>query len=584
MNLGFADVSASFSNMLQQASPSEAMLTLNDANAGRKMFGEKLDKTLKFTHRLENTHVISDHGDDPPVDVEKVSQFLSGKLGEKEGHQYVSALQSILLMLSNGKLEDISIDAAGLESLKKMLLEAGFKQADIEDAISTLSQDFDEEELSLDLVFDALFDLPFEPDATEVEETFLSPSESPFIESMLLSLGIPAEKIQEIMSLADKGETGVSLDVVIEELQKLQKSDFYTNPSYQVSKSDSPIGTLARAIGLKIDTDQPGTFSLNDIVRSLETLRQDKTQPIAEPQAQIAAVSEKPADLLNSLFKSLNIKQDIKQDGTSGRGIEFSTDKIQHSFENPFLMDGQDAAPKKGVFGAKILEFLKKGDVNGAVKEMEAILNGNAKDSPVPKNPLAEFREGLLKSAGSREKKMPDQSQGQVFETKTNESDPRVGLTKARPAAKPLPAYVTQQVGKSLVRAINQGENDLKIQLKPPELGRLLMTIDNTGNSMRVSIMTENHAAKEIITQNITELRTVLSNSGVNLERVEVDMSSDFRQSMADARQQAGQSGKRSGNKTRTGAGKGGAEGIDSTAGELSKLNLNHNGSVHLVA
>ena len=75
------------------------------------------------------------------------------------------------------------------------------------------------------------------------------------------------------------------------------------------------------------------------------------------------------------------------------------------------------------------------------------------------------------------------------------------------------------------------------------------MTIDNTGNSMKVSIMTENLAAKEILISNTNELRTVLSNSGVNLERVEVDMSSNFRQSMADARNQAGNFGKQNRNR-----------------------------------
>jgi len=76
-----------------------------------------------------------------------------------------------------------------------------------------------------------------------------------------------------------------------------------------------------------------------------------------------------------------------------------------------------------------------------------------------------------------------------------------------------------------------------------------MMTIDNSGNSMKVSIMTENHAAKDILASNVNELRTVLSNSGVNLEKFDVDMNSNFRQSMADARSQSGQSGKKNRNK-----------------------------------
>jgi len=261
--------------------------------------------------------------------------------------------------------------------------------------------------------------------------------------------------------------------------------------------------------------------------------------------------------------------------------VAFDTDKIKDKFENPFLMTQDNASSKKGLFGFEAGESVKKADLKGVFKEVAALLNSEGGDSSLPKDPLAAAKGSVQKFVGTREKAV-DQPQIQAVETKVSESEIKIELPKARPAAKPLPAYVTQQVGKSLVRAINQGENTLKIQLKPPELGRLMMTIDNTGNSMRVSIMTENHAAKEIITQNMTELRTVLSNSGVNLERFEVDMSSDFRQSMADARQQAGHSGKQGKNKGQAESGNGPSGGINETAGEM--IGLNQDGSVHLVA
>lgn len=145
--------------------------------------------------------------------------------------------------------------------------------------------------------------------------------------------------------------------------------------------------------------------------------------------------------------------------------------------------------------------------------------------------------------------KFSDQNQILTSDAKVNEMQSNRESLKTKSSFKNLLTYVTHQVSKSLVRAINQGENILKIQLNPPELGRLVMTIDNTGNSMKVSIMTENFAAKEILISNANELRTVLSSSGVNLERVEVDMSSDFRQSMADARNHVGNFGKQNRNR-----------------------------------
>ena len=122
----------------------------------------------------------------------------------------------------------------------------------------------------------------------------------------------------------------------------------------------------------------------------------------------------------------------------------------------------------------------------------------------------------------------------------------------------------------------------MRIQLKPPELGRLLITIDNTGSNIKINVITENSAAREILTSSVNELRTVLSNSGVNLERFEVDMSSDFRQSMADAKNQAGNFSKRNKNREKFLADSITKENINEPNSLLSVLE--QTGSMHLVA
>jgi len=97
-------------------------------------------------------------------------------------------------------------------------------------------------------------------------------------------------------------------------------------------------------------------------------------------------------------------------------------------------------------------------------------------------------------------------------------------------------------VSRSIVRAINQGETTLKIQLKPAELGRLQLTINNVGNSMKVSIIAENPAAKDILTANVNELKTVLASAGISLDKFDVDMDGDFKQSYTNAKNESGNS------------------------------------------
>ena len=583
MNLTFADVSTSFLDMSQQDIFSGAVPVPREPGFGKKEFAERLDRMLTSANRPgELSDPLSRQEDIGAVDASKVSDILSDKLENAQGHQFVSALQAVFLMLSNGRLENISMDPSGLETLQKLLLKAGFSQEDVAELIAAFSEEMEQGTLTLDQVFDALFELPFEAGENVTEATFLDSSESPFLESILMSLGVPAEKIQEIMTRAEQGAQGLNLDTIIAELQALQKKAFYSNQPFQVTKSETPVETLARQIGLKIETNQPQTVSLDDIIRSLEQLRQDRRQLSAayrpDTAAETKAGGETSAELLNTLFKSLRNQQKITDKSTFG----FSEEKIKEYFEKSFLMTRENDGKTKGLLNPESLKSLKKGDQKGAFKEIEALLDGNTKETAVQKGTAAGIKEATRRSGGLKEK-MVEQPPSQAFESRAGDVDVKMELPKAKPAARTLPAYVTQQVGKSIVRAVNQGENSLKIQLKPPELGRLLMTIDKTGNNMRVSILTENHAAREIITQNITELRTVLSNSGVNLERFEVDMSSDFRQSMADARQQAGGSGKRGRNRTQNqGANPERTGDLNGSAGD--KSGGNQDGSVHLVA
>jgi flagellar hook-length control protein FliK len=106
------------------------------------------------------------------------------------------------------------------------------------------------------------------------------------------------------------------------------------------------------------------------------------------------------------------------------------------------------------------------------------------------------------------------------------------------------------------------------------------MTIDNTGNSMKVHIMTENPAARDLLTSSVNELRSVLSNSGVTLEQFDVDMNSDFRKSMADTGNQAGNFGKRYQNRKKLDGLNG--EGMNGPPGLIDAFS--QDGALHFVA
>ncbi|MGD9686228.1 MAG: flagellar hook-length control protein FliK, partial [Desulfobacter sp.] len=154
------------------------------------------------------------------------------------------------------------------------------------------------------------------------------------------------------------------------------------------------------------------------------------------------------------------------------------------------------------------------------------------------------------------------------------------GTQRTEQAFSTLPDFVTRQVGKSIVRSINTGDDTIRMQLKPPELGRIYMSIDHNGNGIKISVITEHQSAKDILAANVNEIKTMLSSSGISLESFEVDMSSDFQQSMADARAQGQSGGKK---QTKRGSGD---DAQEEAADHLTEhtATINNSGSLHFVA
>ena len=357
---------------------------------------------------------------------------------------------------------------------------------------------------------------------------------------------------------------------MIEKLQALQKESFYGQTDYAAKQGDDTIRQLFDQLRLvpedgerlflnqtsgletmgKGSVDRgdatPSALTLDDLVRSLENLRQKASQQsspsAAAPETfQNSLASERPLDLFVQLFKGL----EVKNTAADTTAVEFSHEQFKAQFKNSVLALGEQNISQK-VFPAD--KNGKQPNILEQLKEMASVLNGKPQGAGEGIDSLTENKDAI-KQFKSEKTRPGDGSMSSASDAKTNGSSGDLNSLKSKSGFKNLPTYVTQQVSKSIVRAINQGENILKIQLKPSELGRLVMTIDHTGNSMKVSIVTDNQMAKDILTSNVTELRTVLSASGVTLERFDVDMNSEFRQSMADARHQPGNSGSRRSNR-----------------------------------
>ena len=99
------------------------------------------------------------------------------------------------------------------------------------------------------------------------------------------------------------------------------------------------------------------------------------------------------------------------------------------------------------------------------------------------------------------------------------DATPKAATQSAPP--KTLPYYVLGQVNRQILRSRLTNENEMRLQLKPPELGRLKMNIENTAKGLKVNIITENSAARDMLLSHSGELKTALMDQGLRVDNID---------------------------------------------------------------
>ena len=601
MNLTFTDINNAFQSLTQSdALPSKSGV-FGSSEAGPSLFADNLRQVIKDARVAQESVSVKSvvpgtNGVGGQKNLDKAKNLFMDGMGQEQGLAFLSKLKSFFLKLSDGDLNTITIDDQGLDSLKKMLLKAGFELGNVEELMGGLSEKAQAKDINLGEVMDSLFKLSTESEEdTMDEETLMETSALPFLTSILNSLGLPKDTVNQILSQADRGKNGISLDVIIDNLKSIETQSFYTDQSFKTQEGDTSFQMLFEQLGLTlpdITTSQLGLsenttsqlglsentisqLGLGDLLASLET-RKDK---IVETKKQadglvglvnkaVGAAKESSNTLIDSLFKHLEIQS--KRPDLA----EFSYDQIKDQFKNDLLIPDKGQSNKNGLFSHEQPGSIVKSEV--FFKELESVLSGKSGTTDNSKSSVKDGEE-ITKFFKPESAKGGESSLVSASDIKT---DSLGSALKAKATFKSMPTYVMNQVEKSVVRAVNQGENVLKIQLKPAELGRLVMTIDNVGNSMKVSIITENPVAKDILNAHVNEIKAILAAAGISLDKFDVDMNSDFRQSMTDTKNQSNNSNRKSRNKENNSFDSNAMDGLN--AGSLAATI--QDGSYHFVA
>jgi len=166
-------------------------------------------------------------------------------------------------------------------------------------------------------------------------------------------------------------------------------------------------------------------------------------------------------------------------------------------------------------------EVAKSLTLNQATHEMNPKMESNIQDITT----IAKNTENFDKNLSHKE---PDN----VLLFPESRSSDRVSDTglqakETQLSQKPLQTEVLTQIVKKASFNLKNGQTEVKIDLKPEFLGRIQLKISTENHQVMVRILTELPLVKDIIENNINQLKADLQNQGLEIDKLDVSVAND---------------------------------------------------------
>nr|CBX30121.1 hypothetical protein N47_D29300 [uncultured Desulfobacterium sp.] len=97
-----------------------------------------------------------------------------------------------------------------------------------------------------------------------------------------------------------------------------------------------------------------------------------------------------------------------------------------------------------------------------------------------------------------------------------------------------MPAYTVEQLGKQISRSVARGDRIINLHLTPPELGSVKLSMEIKDSILHLKIVAESSSAKEVLLNNSHDLKTVLADQGIKLERLDIRVESNSGNALTD--------------------------------------------------
>jgi len=504
---------------------------LNDQTSGNfhplksgRRSGDFLSDMLKALH-------ISKNGSSQTTDT---STEINATTRNKGYKYYLESFKKDLL--AQGKpLNKTILKEKDLSLLKTFLFQCGFSHEKVERFVKDLKSNNPNGEFNLSQIIFKISELK-EPKGKERQNDTLSPAAVPYVESILRDFNLTPMELDKVFSKARVDGGGLDIAKLAEKLKEIKGRTPLENKTIVDQKFSRQISEKMEKIGMNIpEKGKADQINLNDFIASLEQ--------ITEKFGKEKKVSH---DMKNTLDKILEQAEVSGQKSTSESSVKFSSN---YHFTESLLKDeinkkGRYAFNEKKTSSVENSKSGKNESISSILKQKDVKVKNYV--GPGTGTSGHSGKDDLISNLKKQtEIIIPAKEQGYALDKeaerlnvlRNTEAFSFTNTLKTvehgeKPVRSYIPASLVDQVGRQISRSILRGDQLVTLQLKPPDLGTVRIKMDIKDHILRLSMTAEHHSVKELLLNNINELKEALVQHGVKLETVDVQINHNFGQSL----------------------------------------------------
>lgn len=412
-------------------------------------------------------------------------------------------------------VKDLSISRKALPYLKGILVGHGYSESAAAGILDKIFQGGSGHEIKLAELFERLSDLNL-PSKKKSLQPSIEIAAIPYLEASLLRLGLDQVAVRTVMDQAMERGGQLSLGRLCQGLRRIMSQ---APGSKQLSVDGDPAdgirGMLARAGLIDDGKADKGPISLERFIRMLE----EKVAALT-PRSQTEDEIRRNVDgLVENVLASKREKH--------GKSSEESF--YAHKAKSLPDSDAQAGRETSGEWKTSTADVAMKSRMGEKVARLQERQDKLLCQAERPREAEAK---GIEKGVKGQDKT----AMACLFREAIIDHAAVQGGAVRKAAGPVIPAYVVNQVSRQIASSLGRGENHITIQLKPPHLGSVRIDMNIENSVLRVEMLTEHSSARDILISHIQELKESLIQQGVKLDRVDVQVSYNFGQSMAQAR------------------------------------------------